>query len=73
MQELGKLIISLGFLIIIFGILISNYKEIPLLGKLPGDILIKKKDFTFYAPITTSIIVSIILTILFFIISNLKK
>jgi len=39
--------------------------KIPWIGKLPGDILIKKEKFTFYFPLTTSILISIILTLLF--------
>jgi hypothetical protein len=40
--------------------------RIPWLGKLPGDILIKKDNSQFYFPITTCIIISIILTLLFY-------
>ena len=50
------MIIRLGFM---FG------DKIPYIGKLPGDISIKRENFSFYFPITTSIILSIILTILF--------
>jgi len=40
-------------------------EKIPWIGKLPGDIIMKKEKFTFYFPITTSVIISIILTVLF--------
>jgi hypothetical protein len=39
--------------------------KIPLIGRLPGDIYIRKGDFTFYFPLATSILISILLTLLF--------
>ncbi|MBM4324037.1 MAG: DUF2905 domain-containing protein [Deltaproteobacteria bacterium] len=47
------------------GLLLMAGDKIPWIGKLPGDILIKKEKFTFYFPLTTSILISIILTLLF--------
>jgi hypothetical protein len=52
-------------LIIIIGVLLLVGDKIPWVGKLPGDIMIKKEKFTFYFPLTTSILISIILTLLF--------
>jgi hypothetical protein len=65
MPAFGKMFIILGFLLIIVGIAFMLGDKIPFIGKLPGDIMIKKERFSFYFPITTSIIISIILTILF--------
>jgi len=62
---LGKMLILLGVFIIAIGVLLLIGEKIPWIGKLPGDIIIKKEKFTFYFPITTSIIISIILTLLF--------
>jgi hypothetical protein len=62
---LGKMLILLGVFIIAIGVLLLMGEKIPWIGKLPGDIIIKKEKFTFYFPITTSIIVSIILSLLF--------
>lgn len=76
-SQLGKLLIILGIIIIFVGIFISFMPKIPYLGKLPGDIHIKKKNFIFYFPLTTSIIVSIfastILTVIFLIIRYFSK
>ena len=60
----GKFLIITGIVLIILGIIITAGKTLPL-GKLPGDIHIKKEGFSFYFPITTSIIISVILTIIF--------
>jgi len=62
---LGKMLILLGVFIVLIGIFLLIGDRIPWLGKLPGDIIIKKKNFTFYFPIATSILISIILTLLF--------
>ena len=65
MGALGKLLILLGVFIALMGLLLMVGDKIPWIGKLPGDILIKKEKFTFYFPLTTSILISIILTLLF--------
>jgi hypothetical protein len=62
---LGKLLILLGVFIIMVGLFLLLGEKIPWIGRLPGDIIIRKKNFTFYFPIVTSIIISIILTLLF--------
>ncbi len=65
MPSMGKMLIILGVVLIVIGLAFTWGPKIPWLGKLPGDISIKKDNFSFYFPITTSIIISIILTILF--------
>jgi hypothetical protein len=62
---LGKILILLGVFIIAIGVLLLIGEKIPWIGKLPGDIVIKKEKFTFYFPITTSVVISILLTLLF--------
>ena len=62
---LGKMLILLGVFIILIGLLLLVGEKIPWVGRLPGDIIIRKKNFTFYFPIVTSILISIILTLLF--------
>ena len=66
MSELGKTLIVVGFLFLAVGILLTVFGKIPGLGKLPGDILIKKENFTFYFPLATCVIISIILSLLMF-------
>jgi len=62
---LGKMLILLGVFIILIGVLLLIGEKIPWIGRLPGDIIIRKKNFTFYFPIVTSILISILLTLLF--------
>lgn len=63
MQSIGKLLIIFGLTTTVVGILLSF--NILNLGRLPGDILVKRGNFTFYFPLATSIIISVVLTILF--------
>ncbi|MCM8779573.1 MAG: DUF2905 domain-containing protein [Candidatus Omnitrophica bacterium] len=59
---IGKILILFGSVIVIAGVLFVFMHKIPFLGKLPGDIYIERKNFTFYFPIATSIVISIILS-----------
>jgi len=64
-SALGKMLILLGVFIILIGLFLLLGDKIPWIGKLPGDIIIRKEKFSFYFPITTCILISIILTLLF--------
>jgi len=66
MEQLGKTLIIFGIVLALAGVILVFGNKIPFLGKLPGDILIQKKNFTFYFPIVTSILVSAILSLVFF-------
>jgi hypothetical protein len=63
--EVGRTLIALGILLVVAGgiVLLLSRTGVPFgLGRLPGDILIKRDGFTFYLPITTSIVVSVLLS-----------
>lgn len=64
MQYFAKIIIALGIVMTIFGVLLYFGGRIGV-GRLPGDIYVKKGNFTFYFPIVTCILASIIMTIIF--------
>ena len=64
-SDLGKVLIVLGVVIAGVGVLLMMGEKIPWIGKLPGDIIIRKEKFTFTFPIVTCIILSILLTIIF--------
>jgi len=63
MSELGKLLIYAGALLIVVGVLVRLIARLPG-GMLPGDILIERKNFTFFFPVVTCIVVSVVLTLL---------
>ncbi len=74
-QQTGKILIIAGSAAVIIGIILIYGEKFPVikyLGKLPGDINIKKENFSFYFPVTTCILISIIATIIFRIISKFK-
>ncbi|MCD6402640.1 DUF2905 domain-containing protein, partial [bacterium] len=66
---LGKILIFFGAILIIFGTIFLVGSKLPYFGKLPGDILIKKENFTFYFPLGSCILISIILSVIFYLIS----
>ena len=61
MAGMAKMLILLGAALVVAGLLLLLLQKTPFLGKLPGDILIERKNFTFYFPLATSIIISLIL------------
>jgi uncharacterized protein HemY len=66
----GKLLIVLGVIVIAIGGLLLFSGKIPWIGRLPGDILIQKKNYTFYFPLATSIIISVIITLVFWLLGR---
>jgi hypothetical protein len=73
MTSLGKLLIVFGIVLVGLGFLVTFFDKIPYLGKLPGDIHIKRENFQFYFPITTSVVVSLLLTLVLWVISLVSK
>lgn len=71
-QIMGKYLIIFGILFVIIGVLLFVGGRIGL-GKLPGDIIVRKKNFVFYFPLVTCIIISIILTLIFNLIPRFRK
>jgi hypothetical protein len=63
--HIGKLLIGLGIAMIAIGGVLLLFGKIPFIGRLPGDIMVQKKNFTFYFPLATSILLSLLLTFLF--------
>ncbi|MFI8575142.1 MULTISPECIES: DUF2905 domain-containing protein [Rossellomorea] len=68
MTGLPKLLMIIGGIILIIGFLMQFIK----IGKLPGDIIIKKENTTFYFPLMTSILLSVILSVVFYLIGRFK-
>jgi hypothetical protein len=66
LQEIGKIIIVFGLVLTGVGLLLTFFHKIPFLGKLPGDILVQKNNFTFYFPLATSVVLSLVLTLIFY-------
>jgi hypothetical protein len=67
MAGFGRSLIYLGIVLVILGILFSVGGKLPWLGHLPGDIYLQRGRFTFYFPVTTCLLISIIMTLIFYI------
>jgi len=73
LENFGKLLIFFGFLLIFFGVVLIFGSKIPYFGKLPGDIYIKKENFTFYFPLTSCLVLSILLSFIFYLFARFFK
>lgn len=63
MGGLGKTLIAIGIVLVIVGLLVSLAGKLPWIGHLPGDIHIQRGRFSFYFPLTTCIVVSIVISL----------
>jgi hypothetical protein len=74
MFEIGRLIVMFGIVLVVIGgiVMLLGRAGLPL-GRLPGDILYRGKNTTFYFPLATSILLSVVLSAILFLISRLKR
>lgn len=72
MRDMGRYIVLGGALLVVLGALFMLAEKIHFIGKLPGDISVKKVNFSFYFPVTTCILASIILSAIMYLISRFK-
>jgi hypothetical protein len=68
--DLGKVLIGFGLLLVVIGGVLMLAGHIPWIGRLPGDIHIQRGNWTFYFPLATSLIVSLLLTLIFWLINR---
>jgi hypothetical protein len=64
--ELGKMLIVLGGVLLLVGLLLTAGAKLPWIGRLPGDIYVQRDNFSFYFPLATCLLVSALLSLLFF-------
>lgn len=70
MGDVGKLLIVFGLLIAAVGVVVVLAGRLPWVGRLPGDVYVQRGNWTFYFPLATSIVVSLVLTLLFWLIGR---
>jgi len=74
MTDLGKLLIVLGIVLVFLGVLLTLMGRAHLpLGRLPGDIVYRGKNTTFYFPLATSILLSVILTLVMYVVNRWRR
>ena len=72
MADLGRVLIVLGVVLVVVGIALTFLPGLGL-GRLPGDIVIRRQDWSVYIPIVTSLLLSLVLTLLFLLVSWLRR
>lgn len=69
---MGKILIIAGIIMVVAGVLLQFAHKLPFPGKLPGDIVIDRGNFKMFIPVTTSILISLLISIILFIINRVK-
>jgi len=74
MTDLGRLLIVLGLVLVVAGVVLTMLGRAHLpLGRLPGDIVYRGKNTTFYFPLATSVVVSVVLSIVLYVVGRWRK
>ena len=74
MSDLGKLLIAFGVVLVAAGVLLTFAGRLNLpLGRLPGDIVYRGKNTVFYFPLATSILISIVLSLVFYLVGHFRR
>lgn len=74
MTDLGKLLIVLGLVLVVAGVLLTMLGRANLpFGRLPGDIVYRGKNTTFYFPLATSVVVSVVLSIVLYVVGRWRR
>lgn len=68
--NLGKILIAFGLLIVLAGVVLVVVGRVPWIGRLPGDIHIQRGNFTFYFPLATGLLLSVVLTLVFYLLGR---
>jgi Protein of unknown function (DUF2905) len=66
MEGFGKTLIYIGILLVVVGVMFTFAGKLPWLGRLPGDIVIERNGLTFYFPIVTCILISVIISLVLY-------
>ena len=74
MPEMGRLLVILGVALVVIGgiVMLLGRTGLPL-GRLPGDIIYRGKNTTFYFPLASSVLISVVLSIVLFLLGRLKR
>jgi hypothetical protein len=74
MTDFGKLLVGLGLVLVVAGLVVGLLgRANPPLGRLPGDIVYRGKNTTFYFPLATSVLVSVVLSIVLYVVGRWRR
>lgn len=71
-SQFAKILMLVGGLLLLAGLLLYFFDRLPFGGRLPGDIVVKKKGFTFFFPLATSLLLSIVLSLVLWLITRFR-
>jgi len=69
-NDIGKILVGFGLLIALTGVVLVLVGRVPWIGRLPGDIHIQRGNFIFYFPLATSLLLSVVLTLLLYVVGR---
>jgi hypothetical protein len=70
MGDVGRLLVVVGVVLVVVGVVLLLVGRIPGLGRLPGDIHVQRGNWTFYFPLATSLVLSVVLSLIFWVIGR---
>lgn len=70
MNDIGKILVGFGLLIALAGVVLVLVGRVPWIGRLPGDIHIQRGNFIFYFPLATSLLLSVVLSLLLYVVGR---
>ena len=70
MSGVGRALIVLGLVLVLTGVALTLVPRVPWIGRLPGDVHVQRGNWSFYFPLTTSLIVSVVLSLLFYLLGR---
>lgn len=68
--QIGKTLIAAGIILVLIGGALLAAGKVPWVGRLPGDILVERKNFTFYFPLATGVVLSLLLSLIFWLLGK---
>jgi hypothetical protein len=69
-HDLGRSLVVIGIVVAVVGVLLMLAGRVPWLGRLPGDIYLQRGNWSFYFPLMTSIVLSVLLTVVFWLLGR---
>jgi hypothetical protein len=70
MNDVGRALVVMGLVVALVGVVLLVAGRVPWLGRLPGDLYIQRGNWSFYFPLATSIVLSVLLTVVFWLIGR---
>ena len=73
LSQFGRLLVLVGAVVLFLGLLLVVADRVPLIGRLPGDIAVRGDGWTLYAPLATSIVLSVLLTLVLGVVAWVRR